>query len=209
MMFIQIPTEAEYLALHSECKEYIDKNCIVRNTRMPGRAPGSWYTWIFYMRRGLYDKNFMNALSKLFIYKIHSEIGHFDFQISGLETGSTPLVVALPIFLQRNKIDVHSFSIRKERKTYGLLNWIEGVPNDKPVLLVDDLCNSSSSMRKAYDVLKEEGIKTLPYAFAVVNKVNKGIHDPQREVTDMYLPKDVKVISLFDMDDFNLNNPSH
>lgn len=206
---MMIPTKGEYLALHSECKEYIDKNCIVRNTRMPGKVPGTWYSWIFYMRRGLFDKVFMNAISKMFIYRIQEEVEHFDFQISGLETGSTPLVVALPIFLQRNKIDVHSFSIRKEKKTYGLQNWIEGVPNDKPVLLVDDLCNSSMSMRIAYDILKEQNIPILNYAFSVVNKVNKGIHDPSREVTDMYLPKDIKIISLFDMDDFNLNNPSH
>jgi len=207
MMFI--PTEGEYQTLYNECKEFIDKHCIIRNTKMPGKVPGTWYTWIFYMRRALLDKNFMNAMSKLFIYRIHQEIGHFDFQIAGLETGATPLVVSLPIFLQKNKIDVHSFVIRKERKTYGLQNWIEGIPNDKPILLVDDLCNSSISMKQAYDIVHQEGMQTLQYAFAVVNKVNKGIHPPSREVTDMYLPKEIKVISLFDMDDFNLTNPSH
>jgi orotate phosphoribosyltransferase len=206
---MQIPTDDEYYSLYFECKEYIDKNCIVRDTRMPGKAPGTWYSWIFYMRRGLLDRAFMSAISKLFIYRINQEIGHFDFQIAGLETGATPLVVALPIHLHRHKIDVHSFSIRKEKKKYGLLNWIEGVPNDKPVLLVDDLCNSSMSMRQAYNVLKEEGIPTLPWAFSVVNKYNHGVHDPIRGVTDMYLPHDMRVVTLFRMDDFNLKNPSH
>lgn len=207
MMFI--PTENEYNLLRENCKDFIDKKCIVRNTPMPGKAPGSRYTWMFYMRRGLLDKTFMAAIAKMFIFKVHKEIGHFDFQISGLETGATPLIVALPHLLQRNKIDVDSFIVRKERKTYGLLNWIEGIPNEKPVLLVDDLCNSSMSMKIAYNIVNQEGMQTLPFAFAVVNKVNKGVHDPSRQITDMYLPKEVKVISLFDMDDFKLTNPSH
>lgn len=177
---------------------------------MPGKVPGTQYTWMFYLRRGLLDKNFMNQLTKLFIYKVYHEIGNFDFQITGLETGATPLVVALPILLQKFKIDVDSFIVRQERKKYGLQNWIEGVPNDKPCLIVDDLCNSSGSMRQAFDVItKEEGLSFVPYVFTVVNKVNKNIHSQTRINSDLYLPKEMKVIYLFDMDDFDLYNPSH
>lgn len=206
---IFVPTDKEYEILHDECKKYIDKNCVVRNTPMPGKTPGSVYTWMFYMRRGLYDKNFMNSIAKMFIYRIHKEMGHFDFQITGLETGATPLVVALPILLQKFKIDVHSFSVRKERKEYGLKNWIEGVPNEKPCLIVDDLCNSSISMKRTYDVLKTEKMETVPFVFCIVNKVNKNVHSNVRVVSDMYLPQEMKVIYLYDMDDFNLYNPSH
>jgi hypothetical protein len=42
-----------------------------------------------------------------------------------------------------------------------------------------------------------------------VNKVNKKTHNEQRQTTDMYLPNTIKIIHLFDLDDFNLNNPSH
>lgn len=197
------------------CKKYIDEHCIIRGTKMPGKLPGSTYTWIFYMRRGLFNRQFMRDVGILFADKIEKEIGHFNFQLAGLETGSTPLLAALPHILYDYGIEVHSFSVRKERKKYGMLNWLEGIPNDKPVMLIDDLCNSTTSMRAAHDIITQnarmevKGLQIFPYSFAVVNKVNKGIHPQKREVTDMHLPSDIKVLYLFDMDDFNLYNPSH
>jgi len=128
---------------------------------------------------------------------------------SDLEAGSTPLLAGIPLIARVFDLNINSFSIRKEQKTYGLLNWIEGMPNEKPVMLIDDLCNSSISMRKAYDVLQEEKIPVFNYAFSIVNKVNKNIHKEIRVKSDMYLPEDIKMLYLFDLDDFNLENPSH
>jgi orotate phosphoribosyltransferase len=111
-------------------------------------------------------------------------------------------------------VNLNAFSIRKEQKTYGLMNWIEGVPNMKPVMLIDDLCNSSASLRKAYDIVNsshvnEEPLKVFDNAFTIVNKSNQQVHSEQRQNSDLYLPKEIKVISLFNLDDFNLSNPSH
>jgi len=83
------------------------------------------------------------------------------------------------------------------------------MPNEKPVMLIDDLCNSSMSMKKSYDILQEEKIPVFNYAFSIINKVNKNIHKETRVKSDMYLPEDIKMIYLFDLDDFNLENPSH
>ena len=56
----------------------------------------------------------------------------------------------------------------------------------------------------------------MQYAFVLVNKVNKNYDDrctedyysksadKHRQSHDMYLDKSVKIISLFDMDEFNL-----
>jgi orotate phosphoribosyltransferase len=145
----------------------------------------------------------------MYLYKIKQEVGHFDFQIAGLETGSTPLLAGIPLISRVFNLDINSFSIRKEQKTYGLLNWIEGIPNEKPVMLIDDLCNSSMSMKQGYDILRKENINVFNYAFTLVNKVNKNIHKEIRTRTDMYLPENIKMLYLFDLDDFNLYNPSH
>lgn len=202
-------SDGDYELYTTRLHSYIDKHCIVRDKMMPGKAPGTYYTWMFYLRRGLFNVDFMENLSKAFLYHLEREIGlNHDIQVSGLETAATPMLTGMPIFLKSiYGLDVPSFVVRKDTKEYGLLNDIEGIVHDRPVLLCDDLCNSSASLSVAFEVLLSKGISILPYAFVIVNKYNKGIHD--REYTDMYLPKGFKIISLFGLDDFGLSNPSH
>lgn len=199
-------TEEHYNLLHSWTKNYINKVCIVRNPKgMPGKKPGTIYTWQFYLRRGLFDHEFSSAVSQMFFYKVYKEIGHFNFQIAGLETASTPMLTSIPLVGRVFDIDLNAFSIRKERKKYGLLNWIEGIPNQSPAMLIDDLCNSTVSMKKAYDVLSNELLPIFNHAFCIVNKVNKSSHNVEKQKTDMYLPPTIKMLYLFDLDDFDLN----
>ena len=65
------------------------------------------------------------------------------------------------------------------------------------------------SMKKAYDVIQKQKLPILSQSFCIVNKVNKQTHDKDRVEHDMYLPKDMKVLYLYDLDNFNLFNPSH
>ena len=71
----------KYSKLREWTREYIDSRCIYRGEPIPGKIPGTVYTWQFYLRRGLFDYNFLSAISQMFLYKIEKEIGHFDFQI--------------------------------------------------------------------------------------------------------------------------------
>ena len=202
-------SDKDYEDLYKWTEEYIDKKCIIRKTGMPGKTPGTKNSWIFYLRNGLFNHEFSSAIAQMFLYEVEKEIGHFDFQICGLETASTPMLATIPLIGRIFGLDINSFSIRKNQKEYGLLNWIEGMPNDKPCLILDDLCNSSMSMKKAYDILQKENHSILPYSFCIVNKVNKQVHKQYRVEHDMYLPKNVKMIYLYDLDNFNLFNPSH
>jgi len=202
-------SDVEYRELYVWTKEYIDRECIIRRSGMPGKAPGTLYSWIFYLRNGLFNHEFSSAVSQLFLHKKYKEVGHFNFQITGLETGTTPLLVSIPLIARAFNLSINSFSVRKEQKKYGLLNWVEGLPNSQPVMIVDDLCNSSMSMKQCYDILRTHNIEVMNDAFCLVNKVNKNIHQDSRQVTDMYLPEDIKIHYLFDLDDFNLYNPSH
>lgn len=175
---------------------------------MPGKTPGSQYSWMLYLRNGLFNPEFLSAVSQLFILKIKEKIGHFDFQIAGLETGSTPMLAGIPLVGREFNIDINAFSIRKNQKQYGLLNWLEGAPNDKPVMIIDDVCNSSKSMKKCYDVCSSSRLSIFNYAFCIVNKSSNKVSNNHYVNTDEYLPPNIKIISLFDFNDFNLNTQS-
>ena len=205
-------------------RKYIDENCIVRGQYMKGKVPGTNYTWCFYLRRGLYNPEFNKHLAVCFLYKIKKEVGHFDFQLSGLETAATPMITSLPIYAkQLLDIDLHSFIFRKAPKEYGLEEPWEGTPKfDTPTLLVDDLANSTMSLKICSDICRNYEIQKLNYAFVIVNKVNRNYYDmglPEeqysktehelRQKHDMYLDPNTTIISLFDMDEFNLKGASH
>ena len=192
-------SEKIYDELHMWTKKYIKEKCIITNNVMPGTIPGTIYTWIFYLRRGLFNHEFLSAVSQMFFYKIEKEIGHFNFQIAGLETASTPMLAAFPLIGRMFEKNLNSFSIRKERKEYGLKNWVEGIPNKFPVLLIDDLCNSSNSLYQAKSILEDQKIPILNKAFVIVNKT---VHKDNN--TDKYINSDMKMISLFNLTDFGL-----
>ena len=134
---------AEYQTLWQWGRDYIHTHCIERRDqahRMPGKRPGTWYTWIFMLRRGLYNPQFLKAVSQMFEYRIAQELGHKDFQVAGRESAAAPLLVGLATWA-----GVNAISVRKEQKDCGLQQWVEGVPNSLPVMIVDDLCSSSGS----------------------------------------------------------------
>ena len=201
--------DPQYEVLKEWVHNYIDTKCIVRDQEMPGKAPGSTYTWMFYLRNGLFNHQFLINISQMFIYHMERIDPKFNFQLTGLETAATPMLAAIPMVASVMGIDINAFVVRKDRKTYGLLNVIEGVPNNKLAVIIDDLCNSSRSMAQCLNTLTAEDIPVANVAFVIVNKSNEEVHDNFRMIGDMYLPKEIKVISLFTLDDFDLYNPSH
>jgi orotate phosphoribosyltransferase len=201
-------TDDEYHQLWRWGRDYMDTRCIERRDKgheLPGLVNGTLYRWQILPRRGLYDPAFLKVVIALFEYRVNKEIGHTNFQMSGVESAAVPILIGASLML-----GIKSFSVRKERKPYGLCNWLEGTPKPAiPVMLVDDLCNSRRSLRHAYDQCLAHGLPIFNYAFVLVNKVNKMVHSEQRQRTDMYLPDTINVIYLWNLDDLNLSNPSH
>ena len=200
--------KAKYDELWEWGRHYADHHCIIRRDKdhmLPGLPYGKNYRWQFYPRRGLYQPEFLRAVIQMFVYKVEQEIGHFNFQMCGVESAATPILCGAMLLN-----NIHVFSCRKEQKPYGLMNWLEGLPDPNlPVMLCDDLCNSTMSMKKAYTHCKEENLRIMPFAFSVFNKVNKGVHAQSRQTTDMYIPSWIKMLYIYDLDDFKLANPSH
>ena len=174
-------SDPQYEVLKEWVHNYIDTKCIVRNTEMPGKLPGSTYTWMFYLRKGLFNHQFLINISQMFIYHMERLDPKFNFQLTGLETAATPMLAAIPMVGSVMGVDINAFVVR----------------------------NSSRSMAQCLNTLTIENIPVANVAFSIVNKSNKDVHNKTRLVGDMYLPKEIKVISLFDLDDFDLNNPSH
>lgn len=187
-------------------RNYINDHCIVREL-MPGKIPGTKYTWMFYLRNGLFNPQFLRCVSEMMMYRIYQELGNFDFQVCGAETAGTPIAAALPLMCQAHGIPMSGFVVRKEQKEYGLLNWHEGIAySNLPYVLVDDLCNSSRSLQHADNICRDTlNLPSSKLAIVIVNKVNKLGHEEGLAITDKYMSKDTKVISLFDLDSFNLS----
>lgn len=202
-----ILTKDKYNARRQFVKDFINELCIYRvkpsEPFLVGKQPGTSYSWQFYLRRGLFNHEFLTAVSEMFLQKVYDEYQTFDIQIAGLETASTPMLAGIPLVAARHGLNINAFSIRKNKKEYGLLNWIEGRVNNKPIILIDDLCSSTTSLKKALDVLIEVNLTNiLDRAFCIVNKRN--VVDKTKPAIDIYLPEEIKVMYLYSLDDFNL-----
>lgn len=200
-----ILNEKEIVTIKKKLYDYIDKSCIFRcepNTKYnycsdkgfitPKGTKNKNYSYQFYMRRLTHNPIALEWVSLLFlndlIYKIKNNEEYKNIQLAGLETGSLPLLSALQMVSIKYNIYLNCFSVRKERKSYGLFNYIEGIPNDNYVILIDDLINSGRTFYKCYDVIKHElGNKLAKNSYCIVD-----IHD---ERTHIELEKDVIIQS--------------
>jgi outer membrane protein assembly factor BamB len=81
------------------------------------------------------------------------------FQVGGLETASIALVSAIVMKSVERGTPVNGFYIRKSRKRTGLTKYIEGTLTDEPIVLVDDLINSGSTIQKQIKILADRGKK--------------------------------------------------
>lgn len=178
----------------------IFNDCIARvdlSNRLFGKGPGDRYTWQYYLSRILYSPEYRFLIGEQFIKLIDDNVGHWDFQLAGREWSSIPLLIGLQDTLMYHKeITINSFLIKRERKNYGLHNFIEGQPNGLPILLVDDLCNSTNSFVHCATIVdKHLNLELLPYIFSVVNKTTQPY--------DKYLGDKFKALYILDHEEIN------
>lgn len=198
--------------IRQEMYSFIDKHCIFRCKPdfiyHEGAPPGIIYsqypsltnnTFQLFMRRFTHDAKMLHYLSAIIVKDIFKKTGEDTFfQLAGLESSSIPIIAGIQEYLSGNKIAVNSFTIRKERKGYGLFNFVEGISTDAPVLLVDDTINSGNSIRQCLEVCNHE-LNLLPHAdmYAIV-RFNKNMEHIK------YNDSIIEVNYLFDIDEFDL-----
>jgi len=185
---------------------YIKQHCwkqIKEHDMMFGKGPGSRYVWQMYMANALYNVEIMQLITFLFLQEVHEQIGHYNFQLTGREWSASPLLASIPmaakLLLGEN---INAFMVKRERKSYGLHNFVEGIPiPDLPVLIVDDVLNSTNSFVHCRKVCgQEHNLKLLPFIFAPLNKYSKGDKKKSSDY-DHYLGNQFKAISCVNLDD--------
>ena len=178
---------------------YVDDQTYERNSNFIQRyiqevclEPTGVNGWTMHLRRGTFNPVFLDAVSLMFIYKAERFIDpKLNFQITGLETGATPLLTGIAIFAKLClNVDLNMFVVRKEIKEHGYQH--EGIVRDRPVLIVDDLCNSSASMKACYDVVSKWNVPVLPKLFSIVNVRDELKYMPDFEMVGLFTMKDFK-----------------
>lgn len=182
------------MTLHSDLRrEYlrrrIDHHGIYRVApgaqRLLGKAPGTYYTWQFYLRRCLYDPVFVTAAAQCLVEQLPTT----QVQFAGVEDAGVVLAAALGA-----ATGTPWLTVKKQRKVYGLHNWTEGTPTGLPIVLVDDLAGSQRSLKTAAQTCTALGLQLADFYVTLVNKTANGHSSSYLENT--------RLISLFTCADF-------
>lgn len=184
-------------------RKFINDKCIRRvppgSQEMPG-MPNSgipFYSWQFYLRPAILNAEWLCYISECFWDKFTERFLERPFQIAGLESASISVITSI---LLTAPSPVNAFAVRKERKVYGIGNIIEGIPNDLPVLFVDDLTSPKHyAFWKTVRALSEARLTLYPWAFVVVRKQSRDV--------DAAIATSIgttRVESIFTLDDFDL-----
>ena len=84
--------------------------------------------------------------------------------IGGLSLGADPIVAAVAAvsFVHRDRFEpISAFIVRKQPKSHGTRRYLEGYqgPEGAPVVVVDDVCTTGGSARKAIVQAEAEGYR--------------------------------------------------
>lgn len=197
-----------------EIQQYIEDNCIFRadpDVQYSMAAPKGKLvsnnlihplSWLMMMRRLTHNPKMLFFVAALIaddiVEKMRSGKEYQQVQLAGLETSSIPLMTAIQMVMIREGIAINAFTVRKQRKHYGLFNLIDGMPTDAPVIVVDDIINTGSSVSAVLDVCTKE-LKLIPakncYAIVAFR------HMPIIKYEEHY----IDVVPLFSKNQFTLN----
>ena len=125
------------------------------------------------------------------------EDGERPEAVGGITLGADPIVTAVSLTSALRGWPVPAFIIRKEPKTHGTAQWIEGTKNLHPgmrVAIVEDVVTTGASTLKAIDRAVEAGL-VVTRVMAIVDR-NEGGADTIRErgyvLEPLFLKEDVE-----------------
>jgi orotate phosphoribosyltransferase len=120
-------------------------------------------------------------------------LGHLVFEavrdldpdgVGGLTFGADPIAVATAFASQLQGQPIKAFSIRKNQKDHGIVNWIEGdlAPGQR-VAVVDDVATTGGSTLKAVERAREAGLDVVR-AVVLVDRQEGGLENIRQSVPD-------------------------
>ncbi len=84
-----------------------------------------------------------------------------DF-IGGMTLGSDPIVSAVALISHLENKPINAFIVRKEPKSHGTKNFIEGlVEGGKKAIIVDDVITTGGSTLKAIEKAEQSGLEVV------------------------------------------------
>lgn len=148
--------------------------------------------WVMDFKKISLNKSFLDLFSDGFKKLVLSSL-NFPIQIAGMESGALPLLTTLS--LQHTEKIINSFYIRKSRKKNDLTKQVEGtcLPN-VPIILVDDILNSGSTMRKQIEILRAEGHTNIGI-FSIIRYRDIGYYHE-------LFGENITIFSMFELNDF-------
>jgi outer membrane protein assembly factor BamB/hemolysin-activating ACP:hemolysin acyltransferase/orotate phosphoribosyltransferase len=186
-------SDARVVRLHHAI---LNKSLVSGGQRRIVSPTGREQSWLIDLRPILLDPETLSDICSLFWDAVEKS---GPFQICGLETASIPLLTGLTLEGYRRGRRLNAFIVRKERKTSGLARNIEGDINDMPIVVIDDLTNSSSSLEKVRVTLADYG-RAIDHIFVVIDfKARKSLEWRKRQ--------GLRITSLFAGSDFPLKRP--
>ena len=198
---------------------YINDHCIYRanpNKQYSPRLPKgkmlppnmlnpNGTTYQFYLPRLVSDPEAFEICIEYLTLALMGVRGGIDdnFQLIGPETASAPYLVGIQQYYYNNWFkNINVCTVRKSRKPSGLYNFINGRPNDKEVVVFDDLFASGSAIHRTMKFCTD--VLDLKLAKHCLSIVNNNPRETAREFK--FRPHENEEISpvvLFDRDDFD------
>jgi orotate phosphoribosyltransferase len=102
-------------------------------------------------------------IGKLFLHRLRSQ-GPEVRAVGGMTLGADPLVTAVAVVSHLEGHPLQAFIIRKEPKTHGTGQWIEGrkhIPEGTPVAILEDVVTTGGTTLRAIERAQMEGLRVV------------------------------------------------
>ena len=154
--------------------------------------------WLVDARPAMLDPAMMAHLGALLWQHLEPML---PFQFACMEVAGIPLMTALQTQGVAFGHHINGVVLRKERKTYGRQRDMEGELNQLPIVMLDDLLNSGSTIRRASSLLALRN-RSIAHIVVLVDFENQG----RTLVSAGPIPS---IFSLFTLGDLGLTRSKH
>lgn len=105
--------------------------------------------------------------------------------VGGLTFGADPIAVATAFTAGLNGKELNAFSVRKELKKHGVINWIEGdLKSGDKVVILEDVVTSGGSTIKAIERARYHGLDVQKVVALIDRQEMNGMANIKNYVKD-------------------------
>src|SRR6266446_216571 len=122
------PFQQQREQLRREINDNGIKRAPIGSQELPALEGTGSYAWQFYLRGPLLKARHLSFVARCFWSVYKDRYLQRPFQIAGVEAAAVPIMTAIILGAGIIGLELNAFTIRKERKTYGRRNLIEGCP---------------------------------------------------------------------------------